>query len=331
MNTPPILSVSQLVTQFRTSEGIVHAVNGLSFQLHQDEILGVVGESGCGKSVTMLSILRLIHQPPARILSGEALFQGQDLLKMNSGEIRNVRGRQISMVFQDPLTCLNPVLTVGLQLTEPLHEHMGMKTSAAQDRAVELLQMVGIPIPKSRLKDYPHQLSGGMRQRVMIAMALACMPKILIADEPTTALDVTVQAQIIRLVKQLHKDLGMAIIWITHDLGVVAGLADRVIVMYAGTIFEEAPVQELYDNSQHPYTIGLLGSLPRMDLDVEKLPNIKGSPPNLLQPLRGCPFAPRCLFAFQRCELEIPPLMMTQETHAVACWWDVQAGRERHA
>jgi oligopeptide transport system ATP-binding protein len=267
-----ILDVQGLETTFKTPEGVVHAVNGVSFGLSESETLGVVGESGCGKSVTMLSVLGLVASPPGKVVAGKAFFSGQDLLKMSKEEIRHVRGAQIAMIFQDPMTSLNPVLTIGRQLEEPLMLHIGMTKKQARDRAAELLTMVGIPNAKDRLNDYPHQYSGGMRQRVMIAMALSCSPQILIADEPTTALDVTIQAQIMDLVKRLRDELGMAIVWITHDLGVVAGLAQRVAVMYGGYIIEESPVRELYANPSHPYTIGLLGSLPRVDeTEREKL------------------------------------------------------------
>ena len=260
-----ILDVQGLETTFKTPDGVVHAVNGVSFGLAEGETLGVVGESGCGKSVTMLSVLGLIASPPGKVVAGKAFFSGQDLLKMSKEEIRHVRGAQIAMIFQDPMTSLNPVLTIGRQLEEPLMLHIGMTKNQARERAAELLSMVGIPNAKDRLNDYPHQYSGGMRQRVMIAMALSCSPQILIADEPTTALDVTIQAQIMDLVKRLRDELGMAIIWITHDLGVVAGLAQRVLVMYGGYIIEESKVNELYARPEHPYTIGLLGSLPRVD------------------------------------------------------------------
>ena len=260
-----LLDVQGLETTFKTPEGVVHAVNGVSFGLKEGETLGVVGESGCGKSVTMLSILGLIATPPGRVEAGKAEFFGNDLLKMSKDELRAVRGAQISMIFQDPMTSLNPVLTVGRQLQEPLMLHLGMTKKQAEERAAQLLEMVGIPHAADRLSDYPHQFSGGMRQRVMIAMAISCSPQILIADEPTTALDVTIQAQITDLVKRLRDELGMAIIWITHDLGVVAGLAQRMMVMYGGYIIEEAPIKELYANPEHPYTIGLMGSLPRVD------------------------------------------------------------------
>ena len=261
-----LLDVQGLETQFRTCEGLVHAVNGVSFNLKEGETLGIVGESGCGKSVTVLSMLRLIPSPPGKVTAGTALYQGKDLLKISDDEIRHIRGSQISMIFQDPMTSFNPVLTIGRQLTEPLETHLGMSKQQALDRAAEMLRMVGIPNAKDRLNDYPHQFSGGMRQRAMIAMALSCNPQILIADEPTTALDVTIQAQITDLVKRLRDEIGMAMIWITHDLGIIAGLAKRVNVMYAGYIIEEAYVKELYAHPNHPYTMGLLGSLPRMDM-----------------------------------------------------------------
>ncbi|MGB8983884.1 MAG: ABC transporter ATP-binding protein, partial [Anaerolineales bacterium] len=285
-----ILDVQGLETTFKTPDGTVHAVNGVSFGLAEGETLGVVGESGCGKSVTMLSVLGLIASPPGKVTAGKAIFSGQDLISMPKEELRHVRGAQISMIFQDPMTSLNPVLTIGHQLEEPLVLHIGMTKKQARERAAELLSMVGIPNAKDRLNDYPHQYSGGMRQRVMIAMALSCSPQILIADEPTTALDVTIQAQITDLVKRLRDELGMAIIWITHDLGVVAGIAQRVLVMYGGYIIEEAPVRELYANPEHPYTIGLLGSLPRVDeKERTRLFSIEGFPPVLYQKPDACP------------------------------------------
>jgi oligopeptide transport system ATP-binding protein len=325
-----LLDVRELETQFKTPDGIVHAVNGVSFGLKEGETLGVVGESGCGKSVTMLSVLGLIPSPPGKVVAGEALFFGHDLLKMSNEEIRHVRGAQIAMIFQDPMTSLNPVLTIGLQLQEPLTLHLGMTRSQAQARAAELLEMVGIPRAKDRLGDYPHQFSGGMRQRVMIAMALSCTPQILIADEPTTALDVTIQAQIMDLVKRLRNELGMTIIWITHDLGVVAGLAQRVIVMYGGYLIEEAPVEKLYASPTHPYTLGLLGSLPRLDAKGRhRLTSIDGVPPVLYEKPVHCPFAPRCKFAVEHCWKENPPLEEVTPDHRVACWMNVKTGRER--
>ena len=320
-----ILDVQGLETVFKTPDGIVHAVNGVSFSLKEGETLGVVGESGCGKSVTMLSVLGLIPTPPGKIVSGKAMFDGRDLLTMSKDELRHVRGAQIGMVFQDPMTSLNPVLTIGRQLEEPLMLHVGMSKKQASERAAELLDMVGIPNAKERLSDYPHQFSGGMRQRVMIAMSLACSPGILIADEPTTALDVTIQAQITDLVKRLREELGMAIIWITHDLGVVAGLAHRVIVMYGGYIIEEALVKELYSNPSHPYTIGLLGSLPRVDDSTHsRLYSIDGLPPILFEKPDRCPFAPRCKWVMERCWQENPALESVAPDHRVACWVDVK-------
>jgi oligopeptide transport system ATP-binding protein len=325
-----LLDIKGLETQFKTPDGVVRAVNGVSFGLKEGETLGVVGESGCGKSVTVLSVLGLIASPPGKVVAGEALFFGQDLLKMTNDEIRHVRGAQIGMIFQDPMTSLNPVLTIGLQLEEPLTLHLGMTKQQARSRATELLEMVGIPKASERLGDYPHQFSGGMRQRVMIAMALSCSPQILIADEPTTALDVTIQAQIMDLVGRLRDELGMAIIWITHDLGVVAGLAQRVMVMYGGYIIEEAPVKELYFNPSHPYTLGLLGSLPRLDeKGRHRLTAIDGLPPVLYEKPASCPFAPRCKFAVEHCWKENPPLEVVAQGHRVACWVDVKTGRER--
>lgn len=326
-----LLNVQGLETHFRTREGIVHAVNSVSFRVKEGETLGIVGESGCGKSVTVMSMLRLIPTPPGKVVAGQAVYQGKDLLKMTDEEIRHIRGSQISMVFQDPMTSFNPVLTIGRQVAEPLEIHNGLSRQEAYDRAAEMLELVGIPNAKERLDDYPHQFSGGMRQRVMIAMALVCTPQILIADEPTTALDVTIQAQIVELVKKLRDELGMAIIWITHDLGIVAGLADRVNVMYGGLIIEEAPVKSLYGDPQHPYTIGLLESLPRMDeIRNRRLESIDGIPPVLMESPNFCPFAPRCKFAIDRCRQERPELTpMDDDGHNVACWVDPKTGRER--
>jgi len=324
-----VLEVNNLVIRFDVPEGVVHAVNGVTLNLKEGETLGIVGESGCGKSVTMLSILRLIQTPPGRIASGIIQFQENDLLQISLDKMRAIRGAKIGMIFQDPMTSLNPVLTIGRQLTESLEIHLGFNKNESKNRAIELLSKVGIPAAKDRLKDYPHQFSGGMRQRVMIAMALTCSPKILIADEPTTALDVTIQAQIVSLVKKLGKEFGMAIIWITHDLAVIAGLADRVMVMYAGYVVEEAPVKELYKNPQHPYTIGLMNSLPRIDLDLNRLINIQGSPPDMLIQNPGCPFIERCPNAFDRCKNENPSLQKINDKHHVACWWDVNKKMKR--
>jgi oligopeptide transport system ATP-binding protein len=326
-----ILTVKDLETQFKTDEGTVHAVNGVSFSLQEGETLGVVGESGCGKSVTMMSMLRLIPNPPGKVVAGSAMFKGQDLLKLSDAEIRSIRGSQIGMVFQDPMTSFNPVLTIGRQLTEALEVHQGASPQVAAEAAREMLKKVGIPNPQDRLSDYPHQFSGGMRQRAMIAMALICTPQILIADEPTTALDVTIQAQIVQLVKRLRDSLGMAIIWITHDLGIIAGMAKRVVVMYGGYIIEEAPVKELYSNPSHPYTIGLLNSLPRMDeKKYRRLESIEGLPPILYQKPQSCPFLSRCRYAVERCRHENPPLRQVQSGHRTACWVDVHQDGGTH-
>ncbi|MFZ5809696.1 MAG: ABC transporter ATP-binding protein [Chloroflexota bacterium] len=325
-----LLDVQDLETQFRTSDGTVYAVNGVSFHLEEGETLGIVGESGCGKSVTMLSMLHLIPSPPGKITAGKAFFLGQDLLTMSDEAIRHIRGAQISMIFQDPMTSFNPVLTIGRQVSEPLEIHLGMSHDDAIKRVIELLEMVGIPRAKERINDYPHQFSGGMRQRVMIAMALACNPHILIADEPTTALDVTIQAQIVELVKRLRDEVGMSIIWITHDLGIIAGLAQRVAVMYGGYIIEEAPVKELYKNPQHPYTIGLLGSLPRLDYkERQRLTSIDGLPPVLYEKPNYCPFAPRCKYAIDRCWNENPALEKVDNGHFLACWVNTETGSAR--
>jgi oligopeptide transport system ATP-binding protein len=325
-----ILDVRGLETHFKTNEGMVHAVNGVSFCLNEGETLGIVGESGCGKSVTVMSVLRLIPTPPGKVVAGEALYLKRDLLKLSDNEIRKVLGGQISMVFQDPMTSFNPVLTIGRQLTEPLEIHMGYSQKAAQEKAAEILDMVGIARAKDRLSDYPHQFSGGMRQRVMIAMALICGPQVLIADEPTTALDVTIQAQIVDLVKRLRDEMGMAIIWITHDLGIIAGLAQRVLVMYGGLIVEETPVVELYQHPMHPYTIALLSSLPRVDEEKHRrLLSIDGMPPVLLEKPASCPFAPRCSLAIERCWQENPKLVPVGPQHSVACWVNADNGKER--
>jgi oligopeptide transport system ATP-binding protein len=319
-----LLEVNGLKTQFFTQDGVVQAVNGISFHLEEGETLGIVGESGCGKSVSVLSVMRLIPQPPGRIVEGEVLFEGRDLLGVSDEEIREVRGNKIAMIFQDPMTSLNPVLTIGRQVGEALQLHLGMSREEARQRSAELLSMVGIPQADARLDDYPHQFSGGMRQRAMIAMALACNPQLLIADEPTTALDVTIQAQIVELVKRLRDEIGMAIIWITHDLGVVAGLADRMMVMYAGFAVEEADVKEVYGNPRHPYTLGLLGSLPRLDeIREDRLTSIEGLPPDLIDLPEGCPFAARCVYALEKCREVRPELEPVGPRHRIACWVDV--------
>ena len=325
-----LLEINDLTTRFYTEEGVVHAVNGVSYSLEEGEILGVVGESGCGKSVHALSIMGLIPSPPGKIEKGEVLFDGRDLLKFNQGELRDIRGSQIAMVFQDPMTSLNPVFTIGFQITEALSIHKGMDGKEAREVAGDLLAKVGIPGAHERLDDYPHQFSGGMRQRAMIAMALSCDPKLLIADEPTTALDVTIQAQMIDLVKRLQENLGMAVMWITHDLGVVAELAQNVNVMYAGYIVERGSVRDIFKSTRHPYTLGLIGSLPRLDeAPGTELVAIPGLPPDLVDLRKGCPFVPRCMYAVEQCLEEMPPLEQTDgKDHTVACWrWEhVAAG-----
>ena len=321
----PLLQVKNLTTRFYTDDGVVHAVNGISYTLAEGEVLGVVGESGCGKSVHALSIMRLIPEPPGKIEAGEVLFNGVDLLKMPDPQMRRVRGSDIAMVFQDPMTSLNPVYTVGFQIIEALTVHKSMDRAEARARAGELLRLVGIPGAEQRLNDYPHQFSGGMRQRAMIAMALSCDPKLLIADEPTTALDVTIQAQIVDLVKRIQANLGMAVMWITHDLGVVAELADYINVMYAGYIVERGPVSDIFKRTRHPYTIGLLGSLPRLDeAPGTKLLSIPGLPPDLVLLPKGCPFAARCPYADEQCLEANPSLTPTEsQNHLVACWhWE---------
>lgn len=325
-----LLDVRGLRTQFFTKDGAVNAVNGISYTLNEGETLAIVGESGCGKSVGVMSLTRLIPSPPGRVVAGEVIFDGRDLLKLESDELRQIRGNRIAMIFQDPMTSLNPVLTIGFQISEALILHLGMNKEQARKRSVELLELVGIPGAANRLDDYPHQFSGGMRQRVMIAMGLSCNPQLLIADEPTTALDVTIQAQIVDLVQSLKEKIGMAVIWITHDLGVVAGMAERVLVMYAGFIVEEAAVRELYQNPRHPYTLGLLGSLPRLDEDKPvRLKSIEGFPPDLIALPKGCPFAARCEYKIGKCTEENPLLAPVGPGHKAACWVDVTTGGAR--
>ncbi len=324
-----LMEVKDLVTRFKTHEGTVHAVNGVSYVLNEGETLGIVGESGSGKSVQSLSIMGLIPSPPGIIESGTVMFRGRDLLKLSREELRMVRGAEIAMIFQDPMTSLNPVLTIGRQITEALKLHQGMDNEQSRERAVELLTMVGIPMAAQRLDSYPHQFSGGMRQRAMIAMALSCSPQLLIADEPTTALDVTIQAQIIDLVKRLRDKMGMAMIWISHDLGVVAGIADTVQVMYAGFIVERGPVNAVFNDSRHPYTIGLKRSLPRIDAKEERLISIEGKPPDMRKKPVGCPFAPRCTYHVDKCLTDTPPLRQVSDGvpgHIAACWVDVRKG-----
>ncbi|MCP3971078.1 MAG: ABC transporter ATP-binding protein [Rhodobacteraceae bacterium] len=326
----PVLDVKDLKTVFRTRQGEVHAVNSVSFDLKPGELLGVVGESGSGKSVTMMSLIGLLPSPPAEVQNGQVLFGGQDILKADDQTLRAIRGARIGFVFQDPMTSLNPVFTVGFQLMEPLRKHMGMNKRNARKRAQELLELVGIPDAGQRLRDYPHQFSGGMRQRVMIAIALACDPQVLIADEPTTALDVTIQAQILELVKDLRRKLGMAIVWITHDLGVIAGIADRVIVMYGGQIVEHAPVRELFANPQHPYTRALLETIPKVHGERdERLRVIQGQPPMLGAEPAACPFRARCTHRLGRCDRENPVRVPVGPDHDAACFWDAGTGGAR--
>jgi peptide/nickel transport system ATP-binding protein len=320
-----LLVLDDLKTHFFTREGIVRAVDGVSYAVGSGETLAVVGESGCGKSVTALSILRLVPSPPGRIVGGAVRFSGKDLLQLDEAEMRRIRGNEISMIFQEPMTSLNPVLTVSRQIGETLMLHQGLDTSAAGARAVEMLRLVHISEPERRARQYPHELSGGMRQRVMIAMALACNPKLLIADEPTTALDVTIQAQILDLMRELKAKIGAAIILITHDLGVVAEMAQRVVVMYAGRKVEEAPVRELFRHPRHPYTLGLLASVPRLGAtlgrdEAPRLMEIPGVVPSLREAIRGCAFAPRCTYATERCRREAPPLEAKAADHLAACF-----------
>ena len=316
-----LLDVRGLRTHFHTSGGVIRAVDGVSWDVRKGETVALVGESGCGKSVSALSVMRLVSRPAGRIEAGEILFKGRNLLALSEEEMRQVRGREIGMIFQEPMTSLNPVLTVGRQLTEPLEIHLNMNRAESQARAVELLSLVGIPDGARRLRQFPHQFSGGMRQRIMIAMALACNPALILADEPTTALDVTIQAQILELMKSLSRRLGVAILMITHNLGVVARYADRVNVMYAGKIVERATAREIYANPRHPYTLGLLRSVPRLDEPRRaKLQPISGHPPDLSRLPAGCSFAPRCAYVIERCRHETPPLDPVTPDHVSACW-----------
>jgi peptide/nickel transport system ATP-binding protein len=313
-----LLEVRALRTSFAVEAGELSAVDGVSFALDAGRTLAIVGESGCGKSVTALSIMGLVA-PPGRV-RGEIRFEGIDLTRLPAAAMRELRGNRLSMIFQEPMTSLNPAFTVGEQIIEGILRHRSLSRAAARERTIEMLRRVHIPSPERRFDDYPHRLSGGMRQRVMIAMALACEPKLLIADEPTTALDVTIQAQILDLMRTLREETGTAIILITHDLGVVAELADEVAVMYAGRIVEHASVETLFARPEHPYTVGLLGSIPRVDLEQERLPAIEGLVPNPLEPIPGCRFHPRCPFAIERCRREDPQLMAVGDAHAAACW-----------
>ena len=324
-----ILEVEDLVTKFHTVDGTVHALNGVSFVVNKGETLGVVGESGSGKSVTMMSLVGLIPSPPGRVEGGTAVFvdtsgQERDLLALSDYEKQMVRGGKIGFIFQDPLSSLNPTMPIGKQIAESMVLHRGLDLNSARQETIKLLEAVGIADAKRRFGSYPHEFSGGMRQRVMIAIAMAGKPQIVIADEPTTALDVTVQAQIVELMQRLQAQMGMAVIWITHDLGVVAGMADRVLVMYGGTVVEDALVEDLYEDPRHPYTIGLLGAVPRLDTEEgEQLASIDGQPPNLYEELNLCPFAPRCPYVMDRCWQERPLLRTVSPQHRIACFYDV--------
>ena len=323
-----ILQVRDLRTEFRTEGGVVRAVDGVSFDVERGQTLGIVGESGSGKSVTNLSILRLIADPPGRITGGAIRFAGQDLLSLPEAGMRRIRGKRISMIFQDPMTSLNPYLRVGTQLGEVLELHEHSTRAEARRRSIEMLERVGIPDAPGRIDRYPHEFSGGMRQRVMIAMALLCKPEVLIADEPTTALDVTIQAQILELIRAMRDDLGMAVILITHDLGVVAGMADDVAVMYAGRVVEAGRTVDLFRNPRHPYTLGLLRSIPRLEGEVGRLVPIPGRPPDLTRLGAGCPFVPRCEFAMAQCRVDRPQLRLVDEVageHSAACWHEPAA------
>jgi oligopeptide/dipeptide ABC transporter ATP-binding protein len=325
-----LLDVVDLQTHFLTRGGVVRAVDGVSWDVAEGETVALVGESGCGKSVSALSIMRLVAAPAGRIVGGRILFKGRDLLSLDEEAMRRVRGREIAMIFQEPMTSLNPVLTIGRQMTEGLETHLNMTPTVARGRAAELLSMVGIPDPARRLAQYPHQFSGGMRQRMMIAMALACEPSLVLADEPTTALDVTIQAQILELMKSLSRRLGVAMLMITHNLGVVARYADRVNVMYAGKIIERGSAREIYANPRHPYTLGLLRSVPRLDEPRRaRLDPIEGQPPDLSRLPGGCAFAPRCAFRVERCVVETPPLRPIGTAHVSACWEAERVGKAR--
>ncbi|MBO42932.1 MAG: peptide ABC transporter ATP-binding protein [Rhodospirillaceae bacterium] len=327
-----LLEIEDLHTQFFTSAGTVRAVDGITYNVDEGETVAIVGESGCGKSVGAMSILRLIPWPPGKVVKGSIKFQNTDLLQLSDAEMREIRGNDIGMIFQEPMTSLNPVLSIGLQLTETLQHHLGMEEKECHARAVELLGMVGISEPERRLEQYPHHLSGGMRQRVMIAMALACEPKLIIADEPTTALDVTIQAQILELMKELTRKMGVAMIIITHNLGVVARYADRVNVMYAGKIVETGTAEEVYLRPKHPYTLALLKSVPRIDHPRgQKLDPVDGQPPDLARLDNGCPFRPRCRYASNKCETSNPALENVGNGHQTACWNNDNLEKEQRA
>lgn len=328
--TDNLLEVKDLQVQFQSYEGTIHAVNGVSFYVKEGETLGIVGESGSGKSVTLLSVMGLIPLPPGKITSGEVFFEGSNLLKMDREKMQNLRGKEIAMIFQDPMTSLNPVLSIGEQISETLRAHKKISAQEARQESIGLLEMVGIPDPAVRFDNYPHQFSGGMRQRVMIAMAISCSPKLLIADEPTTALDVTIQSQILDLVQNLREKKKMAVVWISHDLSIIAELADRVIVMYSGYIIEETDVYSLFREPRHPYTNALLRSIPRLDADEgEKLAAISGSPPDSIDTINGCPFAPRCEFSREICTRENPKLVEITPGHKAACLVDIFTGNLR--
>ena len=321
MSAAPLLEVRNLTTHFHTQDGVVKAVDGVSYNVNRGETIAIVGESGCGKTVSALSILRLIQEPPGKIISGEILFDGLDLLKISKEDMRKTRGAKISMVFQEPLTSLNPVLTIGRQITETLEQHRQMSRSAAQEEAIHLLNLVGIPQPEQRIKDYPHHFSGGMRQRAMIAIAISCQPKLIIADEPTTVVDVTIQAQLLELIRGITRELGTALILITHNLGIVARYAQRVYVMYAGRIVEHGPALEVYHHAAHPYTMGLLASVPRLDEPRKvRLVPIEGQPPDLIRPPEGCAFRPRCAYFGELCKPDLPDLFEVSEGHYTTCW-----------
>ncbi len=326
----PLLEVKHLKTQFFTQDGVVKAVDDVSFYVMPGETLGIVGESGCGKSMTGLSIMRLIPSPPGKIVDGEVVFNGRDVIKMSEEQVRSIRGNDIAMIFQDPMTSLNPVLTINRQISESLQLHLKMSKEQARQRAVELLELVGIPNADQRVDQYPHQFSGGMRQRVMIAMALSCNPRLLIADEPTTALDVTIQAQILDLMRILQSETGAGVMLITHSMGVVAGMSDRVQVMYAGHIVETASTEEIFANPRHPYTVGLMKSIPRLDATKrEKLQPIRGLPPDLIDLPDMCPFVPRCNYAREKCEQKNPPLLEVKPGHYSACWFWEEVHKEQ--